>query len=103
MRRMKHLTIALLLLVLPYPAWAQRVDATISGKVVRVSDPQITPDGRAVAIVVARANFTDNRWDSEVVIVEAATRAQRVIAPGTAVALTGRAADAVPVRAGSRS
>ena len=79
---MKHLSLVLLLFALPLPAFAQRVDLTTAGKIVRVSDPQITPDGRSIAVVVARANFTDNRWDAEVIVVDTATRAQRVVATG---------------------
>jgi len=30
-------------------------------KIVRIGDPQISPDGKTVAIVVSRANLTDNR------------------------------------------
>ena len=82
MRAMKHLTLVLLLLALPSSALAQRVDLTTAGKIVRVSDPQITADGRSIAVVIARANFTDNRWDSEIVVVDPATRAQRVVATG---------------------
>jgi dipeptidyl aminopeptidase/acylaminoacyl peptidase len=41
-------------------------------RVVRVSDPQIAPDGKSVAILVARANLDNNRWDSEIALVDVA-------------------------------
>jgi dipeptidyl aminopeptidase/acylaminoacyl peptidase len=50
-----------------------------AAKIVRLSDPQISPDGQAIVIVVARANYKDNRWDNELVLVEVATGAQRVL------------------------
>ena len=50
-----------------------------SGRIVRVADPQIAPDGMSVAVVVSRANFEENRYDPELVLVDVATRAQRVL------------------------
>ena len=48
-------------------------------RVVRVSDPQIAPDGRSVAFVVARANLDDDRWDPEIALVDVATRTVRQV------------------------
>src|ERR1700692_2838851 len=48
-------------------------------KVVRVTEPQISPDGKTVAIVVARANLKDDRWDAEIVLVDVATKQSRTV------------------------
>jgi dipeptidyl aminopeptidase/acylaminoacyl peptidase len=48
-------------------------------KVVRVSDPQIAPDGKSIVVVVSRANLTTDKYDTELVLVDIATRAQRVL------------------------
>lgn len=79
---MRQVLCAVLLFLFSAPALAQRVDLTTAGKVVRVSDPQIAPDGLAIVVVVSRANFDENRYDAEVVRVDPATRAQRVLVTG---------------------
>ncbi len=48
-------------------------------KLVRVSDPQISPDGKTIAIVVGRANLREDRWDSELEFVDVQTRQARVM------------------------
>ena len=79
---MRQLCCALLLFVCATPALAQRVDLTTAGKIVRVADPQIAPDGRAIVVLVSRANFTDNRYDAQIVRVDPSTREQRVLVSG---------------------
>ncbi len=49
------------------------------GRIVRVSDPQIAPKGGAIAVVVSRTNFEEDRYDPELVLIDVATRAQRVL------------------------
>ena len=49
------------------------------GRVVRVSDPQIAPDGRSIVIVVARANYDENRYDADLMLVDIATGSQRAL------------------------
>jgi dipeptidyl aminopeptidase/acylaminoacyl peptidase len=49
------------------------------GRIVRVSDPQITPDGKSVVVVVARANYDENRYDADLVLVDVASGAQRLL------------------------
>jgi len=51
-------------------------------KIVRVSEPAIAPDGKSVAIVVARTNVEENRSDAEVMLVDIATKQQRVLVSG---------------------
>jgi dipeptidyl aminopeptidase/acylaminoacyl peptidase len=48
-------------------------------RIVRLSDPQLSPDGRAIALVIARANLNDNRWDNDVILVDVASGAQRTL------------------------
>ena len=79
---MRQLLCALLLFACSAPAFAQRVDLSTAGKVVRVADPQISPDGRAILVLVSRANFTDNRYDAQIVRVDPSTREQRVLVSG---------------------
>ena len=60
--------------------WAARFGIGDVGKIVRVTDPQIAPDGKSIALVVSRANFEENRYDPELVLIDVATRGQRVLA-----------------------
>ncbi|MGA2592843.1 MAG: hypothetical protein ABSH32_23265, partial [Bryobacteraceae bacterium] len=48
-------------------------------KVVTVSDPQISPDGKSIVCVVSRLNFDEDRADNELVLIDAATGAERVL------------------------
>jgi dipeptidyl aminopeptidase/acylaminoacyl peptidase len=49
------------------------------GKIVGVSDPQLSPDGKSVVVVVSRPNYEKNRTESELVQVDVATGRQRVL------------------------
>jgi len=60
-------------------AFAERFNLEQSGKVVGVNNPQISPDGRSVVVSVSRANFKENRYDRELVQIDVATRAQKVL------------------------
>jgi len=44
---------------------------------VGVSDPQISPDGKSIVCIVSRPNEKENRYDSELVLVDAATGKHR--------------------------
>jgi len=44
---------------------------------VNPSDPQISPDGKTVAVVLSRANVKENRYDAEIVAIDVASGAQR--------------------------
>src|SRR5262249_32309090 len=46
-----------------------RVEIADLHRIVKVSDPQISPDGKSVVCVVARANIKDDEWESELVLV----------------------------------
>jgi dipeptidyl aminopeptidase/acylaminoacyl peptidase len=53
-------------------------------QIVRLEGAQISPDGKSVALAVARVNLAENRRDSELVLVDVKTGAQRVLALGKA-------------------
>jgi dipeptidyl aminopeptidase/acylaminoacyl peptidase len=61
------------------PALAARFTADDVVRITRVSDPQIAPDGKSIAIVVAHPNFKTDKYDSELVLVDIATHNQRVL------------------------
>src|SRR5258708_36259831 len=74
--------ICILFVILPGMLSAARVDLSTAGKIVRLADPQISPDGKAVAVVVTRSNFAENRNDADIVLVDIATKSQRVLTFG---------------------
>ena len=60
-------------------AQARRIQLDDLSKIVSVSDPQISPDGKSIVCVVSRQNLDRDRSDSELVLVEVASGAQRVL------------------------
>ena len=60
-------------------AQARRIELADFAKVVAVSDPQIAPDGKSIVYVVSRMNLDQDRHDRELVLLEIATAAQRVL------------------------
>ena len=62
--------ISLLLLALP-AAWAQRAPFDVQAlmRVARISDPQLSPDGRMVAFTVQRIELEDNTRPSQIYVV----------------------------------
>ncbi len=79
--RIASLSIAAFCITLPLPAFAQtrHLSADDMPKVVRISDPQIAPDGKTIAIVVSRANLKEDRYDSEIDFVDTASKTLRVM------------------------
>ena len=51
-------------------------------KVVRVSDPQISPDGKSVAVVISKANLDENRYEPDIVLVDIASGSQKKLVTG---------------------
>ena len=74
-------------LLLPCSCWlalrcrfGQSVTRERLGQVVaRLADPQISPDSKSVAVLVSRANFEENRYDAQLVPIDAVSRAQRIL------------------------
>ncbi|MGB0035853.1 MAG: hypothetical protein WBP79_10300, partial [Candidatus Acidiferrales bacterium] len=58
-------------------AQSRKIELADFQKLVRVSDPQISPDGKSIVAVVSRVNWDEDRRDSSLLIVEIATGAQR--------------------------
>src|SRR5215813_5992246 len=67
------------LLLVTASAQQRRMQLDDLGRLVRVSDPQISPDGKSIVIVVGRANYDENRSDTDLVLVDVATGAQRTL------------------------
>jgi hypothetical protein len=60
-------------------AQTRHLSADDMPKVVRLVDPQISPDGKTIAITVGRANLKEDRYDTEIDFVDVATRQLRVM------------------------
>ena len=71
--------LGLCLLTLSANAQSRRISADDLPKVVRISDPRISPDGKTIAIVVSRANLKEDAWDAEIDFVDVATHRLRVM------------------------
>src|ERR1700683_487591 len=71
--------LAVLLVAATAPAQEHRIQLEDLTKIVTVSDPHISPDGKSIICVVSRQNFDENRSDRELVLVDVATGAQRVL------------------------
>src|SRR5260370_25437940 len=56
---------------------ANRFDLPYYAKMVRVSDPQISPDGKSIVILVSRPNYEENRHHAHLVLVDVASGSQR--------------------------
>jgi dipeptidyl aminopeptidase/acylaminoacyl peptidase len=73
--------ILFLILLATSPASAQqrRIQPDDLARIVTVADPQISPDGKSIVITVTRQNFDEDRADHELVLVDIATGAQKVL------------------------
>src|ERR1700685_4182056 len=58
-------------------AQAQKIELGDLRKIVTVSSPAISPDGRSIVILVSRVNWEEDRHDSQLILVDVATGAQR--------------------------
>ncbi|WP_345053316.1 S9 family peptidase [Hymenobacter glaciei] len=76
-------TLALLLLLGPGLSQAQRrFELADISRLVNVSDPQLSPDGKSILVVVSGPNLSANRNEAEVVLVDVASGRQRVLIGG---------------------
>lgn len=76
---MRTLSLVLFLLVSALTAPGKRFDLDALSQIVRLSDPQLSPDGRSIALIVSRANLEENRTDSDLVLIDVATKSQRIL------------------------
>src|SRR5437879_2687708 len=60
-------------------AQTKRIDLSDVQKLVNLSDPQIAPDGKSIACIVSRVNWSDDRFDANLVLVDIAGGAQRTL------------------------
>ncbi|HEX9163901.1 MAG TPA: hypothetical protein VF980_19485, partial [Thermoanaerobaculia bacterium] len=66
-------------LILAVSAAARTIDVDDIMKTVNVSDPQISPDGKSIAVVVSRPNVAEDRFDSEIALVDVASGKPRTL------------------------
>jgi dipeptidyl aminopeptidase/acylaminoacyl peptidase len=64
------------------PAQQHRFDLDDFSKVARVADPQISPDGKSVLVVVSHPNLDEDRYDPELTSVDVATGKSTVLVAG---------------------
>jgi len=69
----------LLLTTFGVTAQGKRIDLSDMSIKVNLNDPQISPDGKQIVLVVSRLNFEDNRYENELVSIDIATGSQRVL------------------------
>jgi dipeptidyl aminopeptidase/acylaminoacyl peptidase len=60
-------------------AQSRRIELNDYSKIVLVSDPQISPDGKSIVVAVSRPNLEQDRSDRELVSIDIATGAQRIL------------------------
>jgi dipeptidyl aminopeptidase/acylaminoacyl peptidase len=58
-------------------AQARKIELDDLQKIVGVSSPEISPDGKSIVIIVSRVNWDEDRYDSQLVLVDVVTGAQR--------------------------
>src|ERR1700732_2893624 len=68
--------------VLAMLASLTRADARVMNigdlrRIVDVSDPQLSPDGKSIAVIVSRINWDEDRRDASLVLIDVATGGQR--------------------------
>ena len=69
----------ILVLTLASLAFAERLTLEKMGDLVRLADPQLAPDSAHIAAIVSRANFDENRYDAQLVLIDTSSRAQRIL------------------------
>jgi dipeptidyl aminopeptidase/acylaminoacyl peptidase len=77
--RAQALLLAVLLAAATMSAQEHRIQLEDLANIVTVSDAQISPDGKSIVCVVSRQNFDEDRHDKELVLVDVATGARRVL------------------------
>src|SRR5262249_31009034 len=58
---------------------AKRFELADLAKLVNLSDPQISPDGRSIVVVVSRSDLEKNKFRSELLLIEVETEKQRTL------------------------
>src|SRR4051794_13006485 len=76
---MKSILVIFCLTFCSFCVRAAKFDIGQLAKLVNVSDPQISPDGKSIVIVVSRPDYDADLYRSELVLVDVATHKQRVL------------------------
>jgi dipeptidyl aminopeptidase/acylaminoacyl peptidase len=63
----------------PSVAQTRHIELNDFAKITSVSDPQISPDGKSIVVVVSRPNLEQDRSDRQLVLIEIVTGAQHVL------------------------
>ncbi|MCG3191817.1 MAG: Dipeptidyl-peptidase 5 [Thermoanaerobaculia bacterium] len=58
---------------------SKRFELDDLARIVRLSSPRISPDGKSIALVVTRADLEKNKWVSELDLVDVATGERRIL------------------------
>ncbi|MBI3680007.1 MAG: S9 family peptidase [Acidobacteria bacterium] len=74
-----RLILFLVCLVFSSSVAAERFNLEHAAKIANVFNPQISPDGKSIVVAVSRANLKDNRYDTELVQVDVATKKQKIL------------------------
>ncbi len=61
------------------PSFADRLKVADTAKIVRISDPEISPDGKSIVAVVGHVNLDEDRTDASLVLIDVATKSMRVL------------------------
>jgi dipeptidyl aminopeptidase/acylaminoacyl peptidase len=78
-RALALMLLAVILAAAATSAEEHRIQLEDLTKIVSVSNPQISPDGKSIVCVVSRQNFDEDRSENELVLIDMATGAQRVL------------------------
>lgn len=73
----KRSVLLLAMVSVPVAAQSPRFDLEALRKIVRIQEVELSPDGSRIAVVVGRPNFADNRYESELLLIDPATGASR--------------------------
>lgn len=78
--RTKFTFLLLLVLVFSTKLFSQKkFELSDVSKFTGISDPQISPDAKSVIVVVSRPDYQQNRYNSELVLIDIATGKQRIL------------------------
>jgi len=58
-------------------AQSRKIELGDLQRIVKISSPEISPDGKSIVIIVSRVNWDEDRYDSQLVLVDIATGSQR--------------------------
>ncbi len=73
------LTVVAVLLAAAALAQPRRIELDDLGRISRLSDPQIAPDGKSIVVVMSRADYDENRYDANLLIVDVDSGSQRTL------------------------